>query len=32
MPLRPRDDTVRYPSVHDYGWSAALYVALRCEQ
>ena len=29
MPLRPRDDTVRYPSVHDYGWSAALYVALR---
>lgn len=31
MPLRPRDDTVRYPSVHDYGWSAALYVALRCE-
>jgi neutral trehalase len=31
MPLRPCDDTVRYPSVHDYGWSAALYVALRCE-
>ncbi|MBQ7337849.1 MAG: flagellar biosynthesis protein FlgM [Clostridia bacterium] len=30
-PLRPADDTVRYPSVRDYGWSAALYAALRCE-
>ena len=29
MPLRPRDDTARYPSVHDYGWSASLYVALQ---
>ncbi len=30
-PLRPADDTVRYGTVRDYGWSAALYVALRCE-
>ncbi len=31
MPLRPADDTVRYPAIRDYGWSAALYTALCCE-
>lgn len=28
LPLCPADDMVRYPAVRDYGWTAALYVAL----
>ena len=28
-PLRPCDDTIRYPAIRDYGWTASLYVALR---
>ena len=31
-PLRPTDAYVRYPSIRDYGWTAALYVALQMEK